>query len=68
MIDPRRATLQQLELRLAALSPSNVLQRGYAIVRQNDQVVTSACAITDDVDIEIEMNDGRIPARVLRSG
>lgn len=55
------------ELRLEALSPVRVLERGYAIVRKDHEVVTSARRLQDGDRAEIQFHDGRVPTRVEQS-
>jgi exodeoxyribonuclease VII large subunit len=45
---------------LLALNPSSVLERGYAIVRQQGKVVTSAKAVRTRDRLDIEFKDGQI--------
>ena len=60
----RTARLEQLEFRLAALSPKQVLGRGYAIVRHNDVVVESPDAVSDGDTLEIRLRHGELKATV----
>lgn len=47
---------QQINL----MNPTNVLKKGYAIVRQNDQVISSKNVYSQKVDTTIEFYDGHI--------
>jgi exodeoxyribonuclease VII large subunit len=50
---------------LALLSPQRTVQRGYAIVRDSGgSVIASAAGAALGAEIEIELRDGRLPARV----
>lgn len=52
--------------RLEALSPRNVVQRGYAIVRKDRRLVTTAATLADGDLVEIELKDDPFDARVER--
>lgn len=52
------------EKRLEALSPKNVVQRGYAIVRKNQRIVTTAGELDSGDLTEIQFKDDSIAARV----
>jgi exodeoxyribonuclease VII large subunit len=51
---------------LATLSPARTVARGYAIVRDrpSGRVLTSAAAARPGQPLELELRDGRLPARV----
>lgn len=51
---------QQLE----ALSPKNVMLRGYAIVRRRNDVITKAGELRPGDLTEIQFSDGAVPARI----
>jgi exodeoxyribonuclease VII large subunit len=55
---------RSLELRLDALSPSRVLERGYAIIRKDRRVVTSARRLQPGDRAEIQFSDGEVRTRV----
>lgn len=55
------------ELRLEALSPVRVLERGYAIVRKDRNVVTSAHHLREGERADIQFHDGEVPTRVEKS-
>jgi len=59
--------IKALESRLASLSPTSVLARGYAVVlrRDNLALVTSVTQVTAGDDIEISVKEGSFPARTL---
>jgi exodeoxyribonuclease VII large subunit len=50
--------------RLAGLSPQRVLQRGYAIVRRGDSVVTHAQGLKRDDEATIQFQDGNVKTKV----
>jgi exodeoxyribonuclease VII large subunit len=57
----RQHSVQQ---RLEALSPVRVLQRGYALVRKENVIVTSARRLHEGDRAEIQFHDGTVPTRV----
>jgi exonuclease VII large subunit len=48
---------------LRALSPRSTLDRGYAIVRRDEEIVRSVAAVSRGARLEIEVADGRFGAR-----
>jgi exodeoxyribonuclease VII large subunit len=63
-VERKRARLEQCAGRLRALSPRATLQRGYAIVRSENEIVRSAAAVAAGEAIDVEVADGRFGARV----
>jgi exodeoxyribonuclease VII large subunit len=63
-VERNRARLEQCAGRLRALSPQATLQRGYAIVRSENEIVRSAAAVATGEAIDVEVADGRFGARV----
>ena len=63
-VERKRARLEHCAGRLRALSPRATLQRGYAIVRSDDEIVRSADAVASGETIDVEVADGRFGARV----
>jgi exodeoxyribonuclease VII large subunit len=63
-VERRRAALEAAAGRLRALSPRSTLERGYAIVRTDSGVVTSAAAVKPDDRIDVRVADGSFGARV----
>ena len=55
-----RAKLESSEKQIQLMNPSNILRKGYAIVRQNNQVVSLSESFNQDVDTQIEFYDGEI--------
>ncbi|MHB1315574.1 MAG: exodeoxyribonuclease VII large subunit [Christensenellales bacterium] len=53
--------------KLEMLSPMNVLKRGYAIVRKNDQAVTSAAQLKPGETIVVSFFDGDAQSSVMRT-
>jgi exodeoxyribonuclease VII large subunit len=64
LVERRRATLEQTAGRLRTLSPRATLNRGYAIVRADEEIVRSATAVDSGEQIDVEVADGRFGARV----
>jgi exodeoxyribonuclease VII large subunit len=60
LIDRHRAA----ELRLEALNPVRVLERGYAIVWKDHEVVASAHRLQEGDRAKIQFHDGTVPTRV----
>ena len=54
----RREALSGLEKRLNALNPENVMKRGYAFVRHEDKIVTSAVDLETGDRINVRYIDG----------
>lgn len=63
----RRARVEALRARLEGLNPTEVLQRGYAIIQRADsgQVVHSVRQVTPGVDLRVRIADGEFGARVI---
>ena len=55
---------QSLRLQLAALNPSGVMKRGYAIVRKQGRIISSAGLMKYGDDADIQFHDGMIGVRV----
>jgi exodeoxyribonuclease VII large subunit len=64
LVERRRAKLAQTAGRLRALSPRATLDRGYAIVRREGELVRSAASVAAGDTIAVEVADGRFGARV----
>lgn len=62
------ARLRGLENRLVALSPLAVLQRGYAVITKNNQVVASKSQVQDGDALRVRLRDGEFSARVSGDG
>ncbi len=61
----KTSQLTNLAARLEALSPLNVLLRGYSIVLKDGKVVNdSECVSSDDV-VDITFSNGEVKAKVL---
>ena len=64
LVERRRAVLAQKAGRLRALSPRATLDRGYAIVRREGELLRSAGAVAPGDPISVELADGAFGARV----
>jgi exodeoxyribonuclease VII large subunit len=65
----QRQRVEGLAARLASVNPESVLRRGYAIVRarETDAVLTSAKQAEVGLALDLQFQDGMIPARVESS-
>jgi exodeoxyribonuclease VII large subunit len=63
-LERRIARLDTVRARLAALSPTATLERGYAIVRHGDGVVRSAGQVESGDQITVRVADGSFGAKV----
>ncbi|HET7571456.1 MAG TPA: exodeoxyribonuclease VII large subunit [Gaiellaceae bacterium] len=63
-VERKRAALETTAAKLAALSPSATLQRGYAIVRTDNGVVSSVAAVAVGGRVDVTLADGDFGARV----
>ncbi len=63
-VERKRARLEHASGRLRALSPRATLERGYAIVRVQEEIVRSAKSVSPGDAVEVEVADGRFGARV----
>jgi len=64
LVERRHAALAQAGGRLRALSPRSTLERGYAIVRRDGELVRSAGTVSPGEAIAVEVADGSFGARV----
>jgi exodeoxyribonuclease VII large subunit len=64
LLERGRARLEHTAGRLRALSPQSTLERGYAIVRANEQIVRSGQAVQSGERVEVELAEGGFGARV----
>ena len=63
-LQTERANIAGATRQLNTLNPLATLDRGYAIVRKQDKVVTEAAQVTSDDLVEIRVRDGEFTARV----
>ena len=66
MPQTKQARLDGLMRALGAVNPNAVLERGYAVVRQNGQAVTDASALDVGDLIDVTLKGGTLGARVTR--
>jgi exodeoxyribonuclease VII large subunit len=64
LVERRRASLDRAGARLRALSPRATLERGYAIVRSGDALVTDATALARGDSVDVELASGGFGATV----
>ena len=55
---------QLLNEKLATLDPESVLRRGYALVKAQGQIATSASELSVGTNIDVRLSKGRIEAKV----
>lgn len=68
LVQPARLRLARAAAALHALSPLAVLQRGFAVITTDaDVVVTDSAQVAAGDDIAVRLARGRLAARVLRS-
>lgn len=68
-LERRKAGLEQSGRMLGSLSYKSVLDRGFAVVLdQNDKTITSANSVSANTVINIRMKDGNIAAQTLAGG
>jgi exodeoxyribonuclease VII large subunit len=65
-VERKRAALETTAGRLRTLSPLATLDRGYAIVRTDNEVVTSAVSVSGGDRVDVQLKDGTFGARVER--
>jgi exodeoxyribonuclease VII large subunit len=63
-LERKRAALDQTAGRLRALSPRSTLERGYAIVRAQGEIVRGASALAAGDHVDVELGQGGFGARV----
>jgi exodeoxyribonuclease VII large subunit len=64
LVERKRARIEALVGKLAALSPQATLRRGYAIVRTDAGVVAARAAVSPGVRVDVELAEGGFGARV----
>ncbi len=64
LVERRRARLERAAAQLRALSPRATLERGYAIVRTEHDVVQSSRALERGLRVDVELAEGGFGARV----
>ena len=66
-LDRRRAVLAQLHTKLEQLSPLRILERGYAIVSNQQGILKDAAAAPAESPIHIRLATGELDARVTQT-
>jgi exodeoxyribonuclease VII large subunit len=64
MLERRRAAVEHAAGRLLALSPRATLERGYAIVRSEGEIVRSSEQVGSGTKVDVELGSGSFGARV----
>jgi exodeoxyribonuclease VII large subunit len=64
MLERRRAAVEHAAGRLRALSPRATLERGYAIVRSEGEVVRASEQVSSGTKVNVELGSGSFGARV----
>ncbi|MBQ3305434.1 MAG: exodeoxyribonuclease VII large subunit [Clostridia bacterium] len=63
-LERSRHRLDALAASLRALNPSSVMERGYAIVRQGERIVTRTFGIDESVPLRVCLSDGELTADI----
>jgi len=63
-----RTQLQGLTQQLTALNPTNVLERGYAVVTREGSLVKRTQDVQPGDDLKIQVSDGAVHAEVTENG
>jgi exodeoxyribonuclease VII large subunit len=64
ILERRRAAVEHAAGRLRALSPRATLERGYSIVRLDDEIVRSSSQVDAGAKVDVELGSGSFGARV----
>ncbi|UXU85131.1 exodeoxyribonuclease VII large subunit [Mammaliicoccus sciuri] len=64
IISQKRQVLTSKLAQLDALSPTQIMLRGYSIIEKDDKIITSKNDLKIDDDITINLKDGKINANV----
>jgi exodeoxyribonuclease VII large subunit len=70
LLERRRRRFSELAVRLDALSPLSVLGRGYGLIRRlaDGRIVRRSADVALDDELELQLAEGSIGARVTRLG
>jgi len=63
-LERSRHRLDALAASLRALNPSSVMERGYAIVRQGERIVTRTFGVDESVPLRVCLSDGELTADI----
>jgi len=55
-----------LKTALSALNPLMLMDKGFAVVTHNDQVITSIAQVELNQDVTIRLKDGRLDAKIIK--
>lgn len=61
----QKSDLQQKQTLLDALNPEVILQRGYALVRKDDQIMRSRQQLQKGDVVELQLGDGKVKASIM---
>jgi exodeoxyribonuclease VII large subunit len=64
LFDRTKQSYDALRKRLAGVSPEGILQRGYAIVRRGDAVISRARLLHHEDETTLQFQDGSVKAKV----
>ncbi len=64
-LEMQQQELTHLERTVAVLHPRSVLQRGFALVRGNGKIITSAKKLKSGQELEIELYDGIVQTKLI---
>ncbi len=66
LYQPYRERLENLTSRIILLNPMETLKRGYAIIRKDNQVISSITNVSKEETLTIEVKDGMIETKVMK--
>lgn len=64
-LEIQQQELTHLERTVAVLHPRSVLQRGFALIRGNGKIITSAKKLKSGQELEIELYDGTVQTKLI---
>lgn len=64
----KKQNLENIIGKLEVLNPMNTLKRGYAIIKKEDNVISSINNLNKDDEIKINVSDGTIDAKIIKVG
>ena len=68
ILDKQDIKLKHIISSLQVLNPLNTLNRGYAIIRKDNKVISSVKKIKKDDEVIINLKDGIITSKVIKVG
>ena len=60
--------LEHIISKLEVLNPLNTLNRGYAIIKKDNKVLSSIKKIKENDVINISLKDGEVTSKIIRVG